>query len=108
MGVTAGCGTVRKPKPKLHLRLRSKKSIMSPVNNSFPVNNYSYKCYFLFLVALLLQKQSFCDSMNALFLQTQWQILVFILKCFLLQYVHKINNQLLSTTNAKNISTFYY
>ena len=56
---------------------------------------------------LFLHKQSLCDSMNSLFSQPKSQIVVFILSVILLQYVHKINNQLLSTANATDIKTDY-
>ena len=52
---------------------------------------------------MLLHKQSLCNSMSWLFFQPKSQILVFILKVFIL-----INNQLLSTGNAKEINIRYY
>ena len=55
------------------------------------VSNLGYSnCY-------CLHRQSLCDIMNSLFFQPKSQILVFIL----------INNQLLSTANAKDINTDY-
>ena len=57
----------------------------------------------MFPLLYYLHKQSLCYSMNSLFFQTKSQILlrenVFILKVFIL-----INNHLLSTANAKDIS----
>ena len=64
--------------------------------------------FFVFIVlSHFSQKQCLCFSTNSLFFQSKTQILlrqsVFISKVFIL-----INNQLLSTTNAKDISTDHY
>ena len=54
-------------------------------------------------LSYLLHKQSLCDSMSSLFFQPKSQILVFVLKVFIL-----INNQLSSAANAKDTNTDYY